>query len=170
MSEKFKVGQVWRTREGGVATITDVVDDGAALPVSADVYAWPSHELYTEGGFYNPGEYRSHLLDLVELIAEQCGTCSGNGTVGHPPDDYGYTCPTCHGAGSVGQQVAHVITLTPAEIQSGASRVRWAETSPLRLAAILREAAGVLSGEKPARGPLADELDGLAGMLERGVA
>ena len=60
---KFKVGQVWRARDGSSHTITDV--SGQHLyPIESTNYGW-----YADG-LCDPHSDTPHPLDLVELIAD----------------------------------------------------------------------------------------------------
>jgi hypothetical protein len=60
---KFKVGQVWRARDGSSHTIAAISEHDIAFPVSSNNYSWT-----TEG---NSGLVDVSLpLDLVELIAD----------------------------------------------------------------------------------------------------
>jgi len=60
---KFKVGQVWRARDGSSHTIAAISPQNVAFPVSSNNYSW------TACGRFN-SVVIEHPFDLVELIAD----------------------------------------------------------------------------------------------------
>lgn len=98
---QFKVGQTWRTREGGTAAITEL--DDSEWPISASVTALPSEQIFKALGKYH-GASIDHGLDLVELIEDPskilCGDCNGHGWRMRPGTcDDADSCDFCGGIG-----------------------------------------------------------------------